>query len=703
MRPLMAQTGDGEFSFPKSIAPIVQEFCLKCHNSDKREADFRVDGLKSLAANPQDIQRWEKILEMVSIGDMPPEGAKPLGKDQRDRLTSYIAAEFRRLGRTPVGAHHELPSFGNRVDHDALFSGDHKGPAWTPARVWRVNSHIYSQLMEDLELRDFVPPLNANSGEGFDDYANLYADEATIRTMIQNGKRVAMTMVHGRFVKVRGAAERDPTKKSGRKASRHRALAEFAQIDGTPSRAQMDDVVRYTFQKLLQREPSEDELTRYVTEVLTPNITAGGSDEGLRGFIVSVLLSPEFLFRMEMGRGKPLPDGRRMLSPHELAFALSFALHDHPVPTVMEAARDGKLETREDFEREVRKMLASDKLFRGSVPAARRQGAPWQVGKLTTTNAAKPRLLRFFREYFDYPKAVNLFKDDIRHGGVHVPKSIVEDADWFVLSILATDRNVLEQLLTSDNYYVAYKRSKYIQYMDVYNLTRETRSADGPSQLPEGQRAGMLTHPAWLVAHSGNFETDPVRRGKWIQEHLLGGVVPDLPIGVEAQLPEEPHHTIRERFRVVREAACWRCHKKMNPLGEQFEAYDDFGRFRDKHHVTTEGHVVASVLEVGRKRRYESAEPKHPVDTSGHLAGTGDRELDGDIASPIQLVQRLAKSSRVRQVFLRHVFRFWMGRNETLDDSPTLMAMDRAYVESKGSFNETLVALLTSDSFLYRK
>ena len=44
-----------------------------------------------------------------------------------------------------------------------------------------------------------------------------------------------------------------------------------------------------------------------------------------------------------------------------------------------------------------------------------------------------------------------------------------------------------------------------------------------------------------------------------------------------------------------------------------------------------------------------------------------------------------------------------MGRNEKLTDSPTLIAMDRAYQDSDGSFREMLVSLLTSDSFLYRK
>ena len=57
----------------------------------------------------------------------------------------------------------------------------------------------------------------------------------------------------------------------------------------------------------------------------------------------------------------------------------------------------------------------------------------------------------------------------------------------------------------------------------------------------------------------------------------------------------------------------------------------------------------------------------------------------------------------MRQSFIRHIFRYWMGRNEILSDSQTLIAMDNAYVKNGGSFREALVSLLTSDSFLYRK
>jgi hypothetical protein len=84
------------------------------------------------------------------------------------------------------------------------------------------------------------------------------------------------------------------------------------------------------------------------------------------------------------------------------------------------------------------------------------------------------------------------------------------------------------------------------------------------------------------------------------------------------------------------------------------------------------------------------------------IALTGDTRLDGDVTDPLALIQKLAGSERVRQVFVRHAFRYWMGRNETLADAPVLKAADRAYVESGGSFKALLVSLLTSDAFLYR-
>ncbi|MEM0926605.1 MAG: DUF1585 domain-containing protein, partial [Planctomycetota bacterium] len=76
--------------------------------------------------------------------------------------------------------------------------------------------------------------------------------------------------------------------------------------------------------------------------------------------------------------------------------------------------------------------------------------------------------------------------------------------------------------------------------------------------------------------------------------------------------------------------------------------------------------------------------------------------LDGKVSDAIELIEKLASSERAEQVFVRHAFRFWMGRNETLNDAPVLQDAHKAYKESGGSMNALIASLLTSDAFLYR-
>lgn len=91
------------------------------------------------------------------------------------------------------------------------------------------------------------------------------------------------------------------------------------------------------------------------------------------------------------------------------------------------------------------------------------------------------------------------------------------------------------------------------------------------------------------------------------------------------------------------------------------------------------------------------------MNTKGYLSGSGDKSLDGEVKDAIDLITRLGKSVKVRQSIIRHIFRYFMGRNEILSDSQTLLAADQAYLKSGGSFNAVIVSLLTSDSFMYRK
>ena len=88
---------------------------------------------------------------------------------------------------------------------------------------------------------------------------------------------------------------------------------------------------------------------------------------------------------------------------------------------------------------------------------------------------------------------------------------------------------------------------------------------------------------------------------------------------------------------------------------------------------------------------------------TGFLEGTGDPKLDGEVRDAYDLIDRLAKSRRVRQSIIRHAFRYFMGRNELLSDSQTLIDAEASYVKNGGSFKMVTVSLLTSDSFIYRK
>ena len=238
-----------------------------------------------------------------------------------------------------------------------------------------------------------------------------------------------------------------------------------------------------------------------------------------------------------------------------------------------------------------------------------------------------------------------------------------------------------------------------------FNIALDNWSYPPQQPAPMPHRLGMLTHPAWLVAHAHNTATDPIQRGKWVREKLLAGTVPKVPITVDAVIPEDHHQTLRSRLaRATEKEYCWKCHERMNPIGYSFEVFDDFGRFRTAEELEHPDNRLTTGPEKGPPEdSWRDTFKTLPVDGRGFLAGTGDPKLDGEVTDAFDLIRRLAKSDRVRQSILRHAFRYFMGRNETLSDSKTLIDADRAYRTSGGSFDAVIVSLLTSDSFLYRK
>ena len=345
------------------------------------------------------------------------------------------------------------------------------------------------------------------------------------------------------------------------------------------------------------------------------------------------------------------------------------------------AAQDDQLQTRQQVEAHVRALL--------EVPLPVESEPPVPV---LPTN-----IRRFFREYFGHPKAPFVFKNggDLPREAVYIyygPGSFPVSMDDTIALLYQEDQDFLSRMLSTREFSIRIGRDDYGWAYNIADGTDSTAEnlQSGMYTMPAEQRAGLLTHPAWLAAHSKNQfdEPHPIRRGRWIFENLLCGSIPELPITVDAQLPDLPTVGVRERLESVtgpqaEDGYCWSCHRLMDPLGIPFEIYDHYGRYRTQEKVG-DGSLV-------------------PVDPATTLVWTGDPALDGQsVSSAVELAELLAESERVEGCFVRNTFRYFMGRAETYEDACTLTQMRDAYRDNGGAFKEMLVALLTSDTFLYR-
>ena len=718
------------------IRPFLSTYCTSCHGATKSKGDVTLHEISADLATGKDIDLWNAVLKQLVLSEMPPakEKKKPTASEI-NKVVGWINAELNKSGNV-ANLYHKLenPNYGNLVNHEKLFSGEIKTKPFSPARLWRMSEKVFNNTKSNygVDVTNIRQPFILDDKKGIRDYANLlFADSAVVNVLMANAGYCVDQLL-----------------------KKDQAIKDLA--TGAPTPDQLGAAVSQHFKRVVFRDPSQDEINKYLG-LYQGSVQEGGNAEALRVMLMAIMLHPESVYRLEIGLGAEDASGRRMLSPTELAYSIAYALTDRrPDNTLVHAAESGKLKTKKDVHEQVSRMLADESID-------------------------KPRILRFFQEFFGYNQAHNIFKDESRSGGFsyygeNYPHMYETDADFFVLNILEKDKDVFKQLLLSDEYFILnrqtfrntifdfYERNKslidsgnvpeqkskellqslrlknwgelnlkynvhgfdrgfsgsakeiktmaiavrgdqrkstneeisqalhplYNKYPMVYDLSDNEQNFLLPQPYKRPNRAGILTHPAWLIAYSLNDHTDPIRRGKWIRERLLAGVVLDVPITVDATIPVDPHKTLRERLTVTEKQECWRCHEQMNPLGHPFEVYDDFGRYRTKE-------LLDKLPKVNDKY------PSKPVNATGTITGTGEKGVDGEVKDALELIKKLAHSDKVRQSMIRHVFRYYMGRNEMLSDSVTLIEADKAYLKSGGSFKALLVSLLTSDSFLYRK
>jgi hypothetical protein len=809
---------------PEKIQAIVTSHCMDCHEGDSAEGSVRFDNFASLKLNAK-LDLLNRSQDQIFFGLMPPEDAEQPAREERDLLSGWLRRELRSRNASTLDEKLRQPSFGNYVDHEKLFDGSITAKAFTPARRWLVSPQIFHErvnavfkLTGNARQRSFygvTNPIVLPEHSGVRYYDTTALDGGHLLVMLNNAQWIADKQV---FAATHQGAERSSIKFANEKdrwypPSSPKAFVKIATHLSTPTDVQLMAAIQGQFDCVLQRDSTPEELDKYLL-LFRAAIKLAGNADGLRQMLVTVLLQSEFLYRQEFGAGEQDAHGRQKLSPHEASYAIAYAVSDRvPDAELVKAVSADRLITKDDYLREITRLLNDKRTFYDEIDPTL-NGIHLRSHKVT-----HPKITRFFREFFGYPASVKLFKDVMRSGGFFdnaargytgTAGSVTNEADRVVDYILTQDKDVFEQLLTTDlnfvlhtknneqgqnivdNWRLAYEglkdtdwgdnteqalldnfekhkdlfalikitdleekhRKNHVRdfgrymlffehtfgkgrnpvtfpwffhggqkfrYSEIYSLPplagagplhyqgRWSRGEYGNKETwdyPIVQpfkilhRKGLLTHPAWLLAHSQNTETDPVRRGRWIQEKLLAGRVPDVPITVDAQIPEDHHRTLRERLDFVTgKQECWKCHQYMNPLGLTFEVFDDFGRYRTRESLEHPDNIIQSTTKQNTANVYKTK----PINATGHLSGTGDPALDGDVVDAFDLIDRLAQSTRVRQSIVRHAFRYFMGRNEMLSDSQTLIDADNAYVNSGGSFQAVVVSLLTSDSFMYRK
>ncbi len=791
------------------VKAVLSSRCVECHGADAQEGDVRFDTLPELGKDAT-VALLNRAQEQLYFGLMPPKDADPTTPEEHAVLSSWVREGLTKANAPLIEDKLRYPDYGNAVNHDKLFSGEITDKASTPARRWLVSPQIFHERVLDvfkIEGRErdglrhqgfygVTNPFVLPEHSGVRDYAINALDGGHLLVMLTNAEWISQKQIRVARVK-NGELAADAFENPKDKWYPKVTPAAFEAIILKPSEPTDDEIVaaiQAQFDCVLRRPADEAELLKY--RALTRSaIEVGGNTEGLRQMLIAVLLESEFLYRLEFGEGPPDEHGRKKLSPREASYAISYALGDRgPDPLLVKAASDGRLTTKADYDREVRRLLADETYYRGPVDKT-----------INHSDAVShPRIIRFFREFFGYSNAHKVFKESTRigfyanpgRGSSGTPGHLIREADRMVQWILDNDTDIFETLLTSDQFFVYHNidnakgRETIARWQELYDALKDTEwktdpekvMADHPEILERYQIAplsprqgghantlprvmkhldhtlgrgntpfttfpwahgnqyrysqiyglpktpgidgrygenddldypveqpfslpghkGILTHPAWLIAHSSNFFTDPIRRGRWVQEKLLAGRVPDVPITVDAKVPDDPHKTFRERVESVtgvEHEACWKCHQHMNPLGYAFELYDDFGRPRTEEALENPENLITKGNGKDKLDTYKT----RPVNATGYLRGTGDDRLDGPVENAIDMIDRLAQSERVRQSIIRHAFRFFMGRNETLSDSATLIDADQAYLASGGSFQAVIVSLLTSDSFLYRQ
>ncbi len=314
---------------------------------------------------------------------------------------------------------------------------------------------------------------------------------------------------------------------------------------------------------LFRRPLTDAELKAQVLAANQAGVKAGDFYTGLSLSLASLLVSPEFLFRVEEVQPDPAVAGGFRLNAMSKAQRLSFFLWNAvPDRELVTAAEKGELDTPRGLAKQVDRMLAS------------------------------PRLEEGVRAFFD---------DMLRLDGM---ESVVKDTTIFPKfdSQIATEareqtlRTIISVVLApKGDYRDIFSTKKTFMTPKLASIYKVQFSNDVPIGAPDSwqpyefaaddPRAGILMQTAFLTMNSHPGRTSATLRGKALREVMMCQIVPAPPANVEFKIVQDTsnpdYKTARARLTAHSSSpACAGCHKIVDPMGLALENFDGGGAFR---------------------------------------------------------------------------------------------------------------------------
>lgn len=365
---------------------------------------------------------------------------------------------------------------------------------------------------------------------------------------------------------------------------------------------------------------------------------------GVEFSLVSLLVSPLFLFTHESAEPDPERPGEWRLDAYSKASRLSFLLwNTSPDDELLAAAESGEIHTEEGLAHQVERLMAS------------------------------PRLEQGVRAFFADMLELDLFTELTKDSEIYPEFSVFVAND----AKEQTLRTIVDHLVAQEGSYLDLftTRKTFMNRTLGYIYRVPVRTKDGWEEFefaPEDPRGGLLTQASFLSLHAHPTRSSATLRGKALREELLCQVVPDPPANVSFLLVQDTDNpefkTARDRLaRHNLDPVCAGCHRVMDPMGLALENFDGIGQFR-------------------------AAENGQPIDASGTLDGI---PFDDQVA----LGQAMREHPATASCLVERVFAYGTGHPASRAERDWLQYMSERFARNDHSFLALLRELTRSEAF----